>query len=298
MKCSFCSMPLDKLNIGTQEQIYIWNCRECHSTFFPTDTFKITLRTITHHFKKINHDVYRLILSTPKQIDENTTPSQPTCPLCLKLMQKDSYSNTNIVIHTCKKHGIWVENKILNQIHKYLISFKEKSSTHTDNQSTNIKNHKQEHMGFLTYLFWMIILFIPLLWGIDIIEYTSNLYKNIHNSSGDSSGTLYLSGYILMLPFILLVINFLNKLFGIFALFAKIKREITTNISPEIIIFLLKIIMAIIGIVFLNLCFDDHDDKEREDYIELFVLGVFLILPLLEILLNILFARIYESIKK
>jgi Zn-finger nucleic acid-binding protein len=293
--CPTCNISLKKLNIGGETTI--WNCEQCAGSFIFKSDFNQAIQTIIKN-TLVNSHKKNFLFDTPQHITLHTT-SDHHCPVCQKSMRERQYDkNTDISIIQCDTHGFWLKSGELLKIYQLYQSEMQKSVE--DDRTEPIKNQPETYIskrdyqkkeGFLSYIIWLVILYFPASWGMDLIEYTTDLYKNVSPEDygpRGGPGLLYLSAYLIIAPFAITLLHFTDKVFGIFSLMSLAKKRFDNAIPSWVQNIGLRGIMGIAGIFLILSCYDGHDATENSRYIVRFIIGFILTLPLFDTIMTLI----------
>jgi Zn-finger nucleic acid-binding protein len=299
--CPACNISLEQLNIGSDTTI--WNCEQCAGSFIFKSDFKQAIQTIIKN-THVHSNEKSFLFDTPRSITMHTT-SDYHCPVCQKSMRIRQYDkNTDISIIQCDTHGFWLKSGELLKIYQLYKTEVKKSTEQnrteyldnqlkTDSHPIGNKKRNEKKEGLLSYIIWLVILYFPASWGMDLIEYTHNLYKNVSPDDVVRSGPgiLYLGAFLIMAPFTITLFRFIDKIFGIVSLLSSVKKRFNDAIPSWAQNIGLRIIMGITGILLILSCYDGHSTTETSRYIVRFIIGFILTLPLFDTIMTLITKR-------
>lgn len=110
--CPRCDIPLKTIDLKIGGHFYIEKCDECHGMFFDNGELEEVLKNKV----KDGGIVKRKLLNSLRELDSKSIDviakkQYIKCPVCNKLMNRQSYAfKSGVVLNSCKDHGLWLDN--------------------------------------------------------------------------------------------------------------------------------------------------------------------------------------------
>ena len=115
--CPTCKIPLQTIDLQTDEKFLVERCHKCHGLFFDLNELQALIHLTVKHSYEVDYKKLHDGIQNPLTKDEIIYKK---CPVCSKFMQRRNYEKTSgVIIDVCFKHGIWLDAGELKRIYEW-----------------------------------------------------------------------------------------------------------------------------------------------------------------------------------